>query len=197
MKLRFSTYLILAWLGVSGSSGMDLSNLTERSPFAPAGAGRVSSTAEEVSQLEFRSIASDQAGMMFSVFDVSANRGRWLRLGENGSTMVKSFDAAQNEISVEHQGKVISLKLKRATIQAGAAMPSAGVPAMPSIPGGVVNNGSTATAAPTDSRRLEAVAAEVRRRRALRTAAQVPANAAAPTPATVEAAPVVPPPPVP
>lgn len=174
---------------------MDFSNLTARSPFAPAGAGRSDSAPVEASQLEFRSIASDQGGVMFSVFDLTANRGRWLRLGEAGPTVVKSYDAAESQIQVEHQGKVIPLKLKRATIQAGAAMPMPVMPAVQTMAGSAANAGIGTAASPNDARRLESVAAEVRRRRALRTAAQTPAPASAP--ATGTAAPVVPPPPVP
>ncbi|MCX6938529.1 MAG: hypothetical protein NTU80_11660 [Verrucomicrobia bacterium] len=169
---------------------MDLSNLTARSPFAPAGAGVSEAETPEVTQLEFRSVAEDQGGMMFSVFDVTANRGHWLRLGETGATVVKSYDAAQGQIQVEHQGKVIPLKLKRATIQAGAAMPT-----MPTMAGSPANFGAGTTASPSDARRLESVAAEVRRRRALRTAAQSPAPASAP--ATVTESAEVTPPPVP
>ena len=197
LKNCFRNLFFLAGAGVLGLSGMDLSTLTARSPFAPAGSGRPEAVPAEAAQLEFRSIASDQGGMMFSIFDATANRGHWLRMGEAGFAVVKSYDSAQNQIEVEHQGKIIQLRLKRATIQVGAAMP---VPVMAQMPGLPVNKDANGQVAPTDARRLEAVAAEVRRRRALRTVAQTPASAGAtattPVPADSSTL-VVPVPPVP
>ncbi len=165
-------------LGAVGASGMDLNNLVERSPFASPGVTNVEPVNEAPAQLEFRGIATDDSGTIFSVYDLTASRGYWVREGESGAVTVKSYDSVSNQLVVEQGGRMVPLQLKRASIQAGAAMPVAAVP-MPGNASGGSNNRPTVNPA-ADTQRLEAVAAEVRRRRALRNAAQTGAQPAAP-----------------
>lgn len=175
------------------SAAVDLNVLVERSPFAPAGQA-AEAAPEAPSQLEFRGMTTDETGTYFSVFNVSNNRGRWLREGESGESFtVRSFDQAGNTLEVEHQGKPLKLTLKRATIAAGAPMAVAPVPAPQAAgrPAGGRDGGRNNTGAaaqPPDPQRLEAVAAEVRRRRALRNAAAQPAAAGQAAPAPTPAA---------
>jgi hypothetical protein len=151
----------------------DLQSLIDRSPFAPPKDEATGESPTEQGALEFRGMVMEGGETTFSVFDATANKARWLRVGEGDSFKVKHFDAGTNQLEVEQQGKSLKLLLKRSTIQAGApvvAAPQAGGPpnVHPSDPA-------------NDTRRLETVAAEVRRRRALRstpTPAQVPAPAA-------------------
>ena len=160
----------------------DLQTLVDRSPFGPSGAVAGTVPVAEAGTLEFRGMVVDQGGTAYSVFDASANRGFWLREGENGPIRIKSYQADDNILEVDQGGRAVKLQLKRATIQAGAAIAMAPKPA-------VVNNAQPGGAAPAaavaaDARRLEAVAAEVRRRRALRNAAanNQPAPATPPAP---------------
>lgn len=183
MKLRPLHFVLPLGLGVIGAQGMDLNTLVERSPFAPPGVKTSEQVNEAPTQLEFRGIATDESGTMFSVYDMTANRGYWVREGEAGAVSVKSFDPAESQILVEQGGRTVPLKLKRATIQAGAAVAPAagGAPNFPSPNANAANRAAVNPAA--DAKRLEAVAAEVRRRRALRNAAQAGAPAPAATPA--------------
>ncbi|MCU0793461.1 MAG: hypothetical protein MUE42_11575 [Opitutaceae bacterium] len=164
---------------------MDLQTLVDRSPFAPPGTSASGGApVAEQGTLEFRGMVVDESGTAYSVFDASANRGFWIREGEKGPIQVKSYQAADNLLEVDRGGQAVKLQLKRATIQAGA--PIAIKPAVVNAPPRP-QNGATPNAAPAaaDTRRLEAVAAEVRRRRALRNAAATgqPAPAATPAPA--------------
>lgn len=170
-------FLILAagCIGVASPviAESDLQSLLDRSPFAPPKDESTGETPADQGVLEFRGMVMEGGETTFSVFDATANKARWLRVGEGDSFKIKHFDAGTNQLEVEQQGKSLKLLLKRSTIQAGAsgvAAPQAGGP--PNIrPGDPAN----------DTRRLETVAAEVRRRRALRstpTPAQVPAPAA-------------------
>lgn len=187
MKFR-SLNLILAFAaGVVGAQAMDLNTLVERSPFAPPGSKGTEPEVAAPSQLEFRGIATDDSGTMFSVYDITANRGYWVREGEAGAIAVRNFNSADNQIEVEQGGRLLTLKLKRATIQAAAAVAAPPPTAEPAVVRGPNTRPAANPAA--DAQRLEAVAAEVRRRRALRNAAQggapapaqaAPAAAAAP-----------------
>lgn len=177
---------------------VDLQTLVDRSPFSPpAQAADGTGTAEPQGTLEFRGMVTDTAGTSYSIFDTTTNKGRWVRADDaNSPVQVKGFDAANNTLEVEQNGKPVKLPLKRAVIQAGQAV-SAMAPAMPAPnPGAAVQNRPDGAG---DARRLEAVAAEVRRRRALRNSAAgtrqgQPAPAATPAPAAPGA---VPPPPAP
>lgn len=160
----------------------DLQSLLDRSPFAPPKNEATGETPTEQGVLEFRGMVMEGTVATFSVFDASANKARWLKLGEGDSFKIKSFDSNSNQLEIEQQGKSLKLMLKRSTIQAGAAVVPA--PQANGQPGGQPNARPGDPA--SDARRLETVAAEVRRRRALRSnpvPAQVPPPAAPnPTP---------------
>lgn len=193
--LAFKTAGLVCLLCASAGlvRAVDLQTLVDRSPFAPPGQGPdTAGAAEPQGTLEFRGMVTDEAGTAYSIFDTSTNKGRWVRSDDtNSPVQVKGFDAANNTLEVEQNGRSVKLSLKRATIQAGQAV-NAMIPSAPppQIPGNPANQGEARKSDGTaDARRLEAVAAEVRRRRALRNAArppqgQPPANAApAPVPA--------------
>jgi hypothetical protein len=88
--------------------------------------------------------------------------------------VVKQHDAAQDTLTIEHQGRPHTLALRRAkVVSAGSAPAMMPQPPMappppsnvaPAVTQSVVLNPSPAD----EQRRLEAVAAEVARRRALR-----------------------------
>ena len=181
---------------------MDLQTLVDRSPFSPSPqAGDGSGAQEPQGSLEFRGMVTDSAGTAYSIFDTTTNKGRWVRADDtNSPVQVKGFDAANNTLEIEQNGRPVKLPLKRAVIQAGqpvSAMTTP-APAPAPAPGGQNVQNQNRPDAAGDARRLEAVAAEVRRRRALRNSANgtrqgQPAPATAPAPAT----PAAPPPPAP
>lgn len=169
--------------GAGVLSAANLQTLLERSPFAPSGAGAAAAGPQtEQGTLEFRGMVTDGGGTSYSIFDTTANKGRWVREGDDsGPFKVRSFDAVTNTLEIEQDGRATKLSLKRATIQAGApvaAMMSAPSPVGPAA-GGEQKRAEPAAA---DARRLEAVAAEVRRRRALRNAGKPQQGQPAPPP---------------
>ena len=166
---------------------MDLSTLTERSPFAPPGAGKVTEEPAAPSQLEFRGIATDDSGTMFSVFDLSQNRGYWVRQGEAGAVTVKNFNPDDSQIEVEQGGRALTLKLKRSVIATAAAAPVAPAAAVANANANLGGPPQRGPSAQVDASRLEAVAAEVRRRRALRNAATQGGATQTPPPAPAAA----------
>jgi hypothetical protein len=142
-------------------AAVNLQTLIDRSPFAPPPDQAASEGPTEQGVLEFRGMVEEGGQRAYSVFDATANKARWLMVGEGDTFKVKSFDPSTNQLEIEQQGKSVKLALKRSTIQAGAAVVSA------PPPNGQPNVNAANQA--NDARRLETVAAEVRRRRALRT----------------------------
>jgi len=147
------------------------------SPFLPQNgtAGAVT----ENSPIELRGILVAPGGSLFGLYDPVKKQGGWAKLNEAGRDFtVRTYDAANDAVTVEYQGRVLTLALKTSKIESLPAMAMvAPMPPRPSPggpPGGVV------AAAPSvdDTKRLEAVAAEVARRRQLRQAAmqQPPQN---------------------
>ena len=144
------------------------------SPFLPAASANAAAAATADSPLELRGIMADGGDYMFSVFDSAKKSSVWARLNEPGREFViKSHDAARDAITVEHQGRVLTLTLKMAKIASAPAFGPRPTVATP-VGGPVVLNPTPAD----EQRRLEAVAAEVRRRRALREQAAHNANQA-------------------
>jgi hypothetical protein len=191
-SVKFLSLLVaLSALGsVEMRAVVELQTLVDRSPFAPAGQASGTPTAPaEAATLEFRGLVVDASGASYSVFDMTAQKGKWLRAGDTeGPMRVKSYDEATNTLEVEQNGRAVKLELKRSLItagQPGLAMAQQS----PSNPGQIGANGGPAIGrgeGGPDARRLEAVAAEVRRRRALRNAVRPPNEAA---PANTPAAP--------
>lgn len=163
----------------------DLQTLIDRSPFAPpASQNAMENPTQEQSVLEFRGMVVDAGGTAYSVFDATANKARWLRVGEGDTFKVKQYDSASSQLEIEQQGKTLKLPLKRATIAAGPAVVANPTPS-PQQQNGAPNARPGDPAA--DAKRLETVAAEVRRRRALRS--NPPPPAANPPAAVAPAAP--------
>ena len=195
----FGYFLLLGFGALSGAGleAMDLQTLVDRSPFSPPKAAVAESgQQEQPGTLEFRGMVVDAAGTSYSVFDVTASRGYWVKEGGDGPIRVKSYNPQDNQLEVEQNGKPVKLQLKRATIQAGSPVAAAAPrpPSQPGVPqpgGGPPGMGRPNGEPGADARRLEAVAAEVRRRRALRNAAANNPAAAAPA-AAQPAAPATP-----
>lgn len=151
---------------------MDLQGLVDRSPFAaPASAG-VTVPTEQAATLEFRGLAADQEGTVYSVFDATANRGYWLREGgEAGAIRLKHFDEAAGVLEIEQAGRPLRLELKSART---AAMPFAVAGARATSGTGRRTRSSSAVAGASgtaDAERLAKVVAEARRRSEQRRAA--------------------------
>lgn len=167
--VRFVLTLGAALAAGGASAAVDLQTLIDRSPFAPPGqASGPAAPAEQQGTLEFRGVVTDEAGTAYSIFDASTNKGSWVRAEDAESPIkVRGYDAANGVLEIEQNGQSVQLSLKRATIQAGAPVVMNGPPSGAPGVGPQMRRDNSA-----DSRRLEAVAAEVRRRRALRNASR-------------------------
>ncbi len=156
------------------AAGRAHGELAKTSPFLPPQAANASGPTAGA-PLEFRGTIQTAAGTLFRVHDPARKTGIWLKLNERDSTLdvlAKQHDSNQNTLTVEYQGKTITLAGRESKIvsSGNAAQPMPLPPPMaqpvvgPAVTQSVVVNPSPAD----EQRRLEAVAAEVARRRALR-----------------------------
>ena len=165
--------------GVATARAVDLQTLVERSPFSPPASGvDVSGATEPQGTLEFRGMVTDAAGTAYSLFDTATNKGRWVRADDADAALrIKDFDAANNTLEIEQNGRPVRLSLKRSTIQAGQSL--AVMNAAPTAAGAVSAPGgprverlgrprANAVQAPADPARLKALAEALRERRKLR-----------------------------
>lgn len=151
-----------------------LQNLVQNSPFGTATpAGQAAAAA---GPLEFRGTFVDRGERFFSIADTASRRAEWVSLNESGRPfVVKNYDADSETVTLDYQGRSMSLKLRTARITA-MAMPPPQVVAQPQ-PGQSPQPTAMPAAAPTapgatEAQRLAQVAEEIRRRRALRQQAQ-------------------------
>ncbi|MBS0630774.1 MAG: hypothetical protein JSS11_02590 [Verrucomicrobia bacterium] len=162
---------LIACLGLlPGLAAHAADGLAGDSPFKPPASAGAANAATPDALIELRGIMAEGDHYMFSIFDTGKKSSTWARLNEPGRDFViKSHDEARDLITVEQNGRLLTLTLKQAKVVSGgnAVMPMprpvAGTPPVP-VGGPVVLNPTPAD----EQRRLEAVATEVRRRRALR-----------------------------
>jgi hypothetical protein len=162
------------------------------SPFVPKN-GQPVMAASENTPIELRGIASGPDGLSFGIYEPATQKGDWVKQGAaDAAYVVRSYDEANNAVTVEYQGRVQTLTLKEARFDGTAAIipmvqaphampgpqnqmmrpPTPGMPGAPAI-----------AAAPADeAARLQQVANEVKRRRAARAAATQAANPNPPPP---------------
>jgi len=149
--------------------------LASKSPFLPPQpSGGAAPTAG--APLEFRgTMETPDGGKQVRIVDPARKSGAWLKVGERDATLdvtVKQYDEAHDTVTLEHEGKPLTLAEHVARVaSAGVAqqmpmpMPAPNAPPMPAaVTNSVVLNPTPAQ----EQARLEAVAAEVARRRALR-----------------------------
>jgi hypothetical protein len=142
------------------------------SPFMPAGgAPQVDAAPTQDAQLELRGIMASGDVTMFSIYDSTRRTSYWIRLNDAGHEfVVRNYDAGRDVVTVEYQGRTLTLGLKTAKVASAPVtqpMPPMSQPQgqqQPPIGGPVVLNPTPAD----EQRRLEAIAAEVNRRRMVR-----------------------------
>jgi hypothetical protein len=170
-----------------------------RSPFLPAQASGGAAAPTHGAPLEYRGYMVTAEGTQYRLFDPAGKKGAWVRINERNSDLevvAKQYDDAHRTLTVEHQGRTLTLAEREAKVLSGGAPPAMPPPAMvqpappptnvaPAVTQSVVVNPTPAD----EQRRLEAVAAEVARRRALREQA---ANQVNQGPTTVVAPPAAP-----
>lgn len=149
--------------------------LAKTSPFMPPqAAGAAAPTAG--APLEFRGWIQTGEGILYRLRDPARKADTWVKLNEHDSMLdvtPKQHDAERNTLTIEYQGKTMTLAVREAKIvSSGSAAHPVPLPAPVAQPPNVspaVTQSVVVNPTPADEqRRLEAVAAEVARRRALR-----------------------------
>lgn len=149
--------------------------VTSKSPFLPqaGAAGPAAPTAG--APLEFRGYLATAEGVQYRVYDPARKMGAWVRLNERNpdlDVVAKQHDEGRNTLTIEHQGRTLTLAEREAKVVSGGQAQMAPPPPQPVSPVNVapaVTQAVVLNPTPADEqRRLEAVAAEVARRRALR-----------------------------
>lgn len=176
MFSRASPICLLALVAaLNGLPAMLSAQVAAKSPFMPP-AGAAAGAPAAAAPLEFRAYMDVGGGLQFRLFDPAKKTGVWVKLNERNSefeVLAKQHDEAQKTLTVEHQGRTLTLALREAkVVSAGSAGQAAPPPVpmpqpanvAPAVTQTVVLNPSAAD----EAKRLEAVAAEVARRRALR-----------------------------
>lgn len=148
-----------------------------RSPFLPAQAAGVAAPTPGA-PLEYRGYMVTSEGTQYRLVDPAGKKGAWVKLNERNpdlEVIAKQYDDTHRTLTVEHQGRTLTLAEREAKVVSGGAppvLPAPPVNAAPPPPANVapaVTQSVVVNPTPADEqRRLEAVAAEVARRRALR-----------------------------
>ena len=161
-----------------GLPGRLAAQVAAKSPFLPAAGAAGPGAPTAGASLEFRAYMDVGDGMRFRLFDPAKKAGVWVKLNEKNAELdlvAKQHDGAQKTLTVEHQGRTLTLAMREAKVvsagNAGQFMPSP----MPVVSAPLLNVAPAVTQSvvlnPTpadEAKRLEAVAAEVARRRAMR-----------------------------
>lgn len=151
--------------GAGAADSPDLNSLLDNSPFGSAVSGVAQVKAEN--PVEFRGVFAQGGEYFFNVYLAAQSRAEWLGLDETfgESLKVKHYDAINQQLTIELDGKSLTLALASAKRPAATA-PAATNRALPAAKG----PDTSAEPAPSvsDQERLNKIADEIRRRRALR-----------------------------
>jgi hypothetical protein len=161
---------VVLCIGLSAGA-LRAQTISTTSPFLPANIS--ASSAAENSPIELRGILEEPNGSLFGLYDPVKRLGGWVKLNEAGHDFtVRSYDSSNDAVTVDYQGRVLTLALKSAKIESMPMMAQPQPNMVPRPPMG----GPQISAVPTidEAKRLEAVAAEVQRRRQMRQAAMQP-----------------------
>ncbi|MDB6169679.1 MAG: hypothetical protein JWM88_2543 [Verrucomicrobia bacterium] len=153
----------------AGGNARAANALAPSSPFLPPSAAGAPAT--ENNPLELRGILVDDGGYRFSLFDPSRHTGTWARLNESGHDFViRAHDAARDIITVDYQGRVLTLPLRTAKVVV-VAPPAPNAGGGPQLQPGPAGSGPNVVLNPTPAdevARFNRVKEEIARRRAAR-----------------------------
>jgi hypothetical protein len=176
MSLRALSFYPFAFAGlvVLGTAAGADAQLAAKSPFMPPQA--VVNAAPTVgAPLEYRGIMETSEGVQFRIYDPVKKIGAWVKANERNpdfDVMVKQHDNGQKTLTIEHQGKTLTLAEREPKVvssgSAAQAMPPPVAPVQSNVAPAVTQSVVLNPNAADEQRRLDAVAAEVARRRALR-----------------------------
>lgn len=194
-RAKPSRCVLIASVALAAVASLE-AQLASNSPFLPPQSAASNAPSADA-PLEFGGYLDTSGGRLYriSVKDPARKTAIWVKLNERNpdlDVLVKQHDGDQQTLTVEHQGKTLTLAEKKAKIISsgnGAPPPMPPPPQPPQNVPPAVTQAVVLNPTPADEqRRLEAVAAEVARRRALREqAAQQAAQPAPQVPRTVPA----------
>jgi len=171
---------LLAGLGLApGLAAPAAASLSPKSPFLPADASQVTGSAEAI-PLELRGILADAEGYRFSIFDPARHTGQWVRLNEPGHEFtVRTHDVARDTVTLDYQGRVLTLPLRTAKVTGlavaqPAAEPAGGGPRPIPGPAGAGAGPVPRPPTPEETARYNRAVEEIARRRALREKGPMP-----------------------
>lgn len=190
MPLSCSTIgRLVVVIASSVAASQAAAELIKVSPFLPPQSAVAAPT--QNAPLEYRGSMEVDNVEQYRIVDPSRKVGTWLKVGErddNLNLVLKQHDADRETVVVEQGGQTMTLAMKAAKVVSAGHVPQMVAPAVPQ-PAPNVSPAVLQTVVPNptpadESRRLEAVAAEVARRRALReqAAQQAAQNAAGAVP---------------
>ncbi|MGH7946841.1 MAG: hypothetical protein ACREH8_13930 [Opitutaceae bacterium] len=149
--------------------------IAAKSPFMPpqsaAAAGPTAGA-----PLEYRGYMETSEGTLFRIYDPAKKASTWVKVNERNAdfdVLAKQYDEAQKTLTIEYQGKTLTLaervsKVVSSGAAASAMPPPVFTPAQTNVPPAVTQAVVLNPTPADEQRRLDAVAAEVARRRALR-----------------------------
>jgi hypothetical protein len=144
-----------------------------KSPFMPPQAATTGPTPG--APLEYRGYLETGEGRLFRIYDPSKKASTWVKVDERNTDFgvtAKQYDEGQKTLTIDFQGKTITLAERESKVVSSGAAPAALPPPIAPVPTNVspaVTQAVVLNPTPADEqRRLDAVAAEVARRRALR-----------------------------
>jgi len=147
------------------AQGGDLNSLLDNSPFGSTPTNTAAPKTDN--PLEFRGVFAEGGEYFFNLYIAANSRSEWLGLDDvyDNNLTVKSYDANNQQLTVNYQGKVITL-----TLGSAKRIASAPAPAQPVVtPGQPTPAPAAQPEAPiSEQERLSKIADEIRRRRALR-----------------------------
>jgi hypothetical protein len=177
MSPRAFTLRSLAVAGVVlALATQSVAQIAAKSPFMPP-QGATTTGPTEGAPLEYRGYMETSEGTLYRIHDPAKKAGTWVKLNVRNpdfDVLAKQHDDEQKTLTIEHQGKMLTLATREAKVvssgAAAAAMPPPVLtPAQTSNVAPAVTQSVVLNPTPADEqRRLDAVAAEVARRRALR-----------------------------
>jgi hypothetical protein len=174
MSAPSSFFVALGFLfsaSIASAAAVSLEGLVSNSPFVLKQTDEAApAPVTEGAAIEFRGVIATKEGMLFGLYDRTKNLGAWVKQDDKSSDFqVSSYDATNDQVTVNYQGQSVTIPLSSSKI--AAAAPSA----LPVVNAPQANQPNVQAQA-DNRRRLESVAAEVRRRRALRQSATTSAS---------------------
>jgi hypothetical protein len=168
---------VLRLAGADSTTPEKMNGLLSNSPFGSARAGASGTTPGGGEPFEFRAVLEEHGSKFFSIYETATRRSNWVELNDplNGFA-VKGYDSVKGSITVEYQGKPMTLAIKRAPAVAQAMQQPPPQPGPNAVMPPGNNLGAQAGPTAVDQQRIQQIQEEIRRRRALRSQATVPGN---------------------